>query len=282
MDDNSLAPDTVGGAVAKSLTGKVAFITGSGRGLGRTIAERLMAMGADVVLHDISEEAPARFGEVASLSALAKELSGRGPRALAVTGDISDNDAVMQMVRTAESKLGPISILVNCAGGDIGADGNKPNPSTPSNFKLEDVHAVINRNLIGTMLMCRAVAPGMAARQDGSIVNIGSLLAHQGSAIEIGYACAKAAIVHYTRCLAQEMRTAGVRANAVSPGPAKTARFLATRTTDPNMMEEGPSLDRYATPGEIADAVAFLAGPESRFITGQTLRVDGGITLYAG
>jgi NAD(P)-dependent dehydrogenase (short-subunit alcohol dehydrogenase family) len=282
MDDTILAPHLLSASGDSPLKGKVAFVTGSGRGLGRTIAERLMALGANLVLHDISEEAPARFGEVESLSALARELSAKEPQALAVTGDISDNAAVEAMVAKAQRDLGPISILVNCAGGDIGADGNKPNPSTPSNFKLEDVHAVLNRNLIGTMLMCRAIAPGMAERQEGSIVNIGSLLAHQGSAIEIGYACAKAAIVHYTRCLAQELRLNGVRANAVSPGPAKTARFLATRETDPAMMEEGASLERYAAPSEIADAVAFLAGPESRFISGQTLRVDGGITLYAG
>lgn len=279
MLDNALAPDS--GAAAKPLTGKVAFVTGSGRGLGRTIAERLMGMGANLVLHDISEEAPARFGEVESLSALAAELSARGGRAVAVTGDISDHEAVRAMVAKAEAGLGPVSILVNCAGGDIGADGNKPNPSRPLDFKLEDVHAVMNRNLIGTMLMCRAIGPGMAERQYGSIVNVGSLLAHIGMPIEIGYACAKAAIVHYTRCLAAELRTSGVRANAISPGPAKTARFLATRETDPHMMEEGPSLDRYATPAEIADAVAFLAGPDSRFISGQVLRVDGGLTLYA-
>jgi NAD(P)-dependent dehydrogenase (short-subunit alcohol dehydrogenase family) len=265
----------------RPLEGKVAFVTGSGRGLGRTIVERLIAMGADVALHDISEEAPARFGEVESLSALAAQLTSNGARTVAVTGDISDNDAVLAMVASAEKQLGPISILVNCAGGDIGADGNKPNPSTPTDFKLEDVQAVLNRNLIGTMLMCRAIGPGMAERKEGAIVNIGSLLAHQGSAIEIGYACAKAAIIHYTRCLALEMRTQGVRVNAVSPGPAKTARFLATRTTDPHMMEEGPSLDRYATPSEIADAVAFLAGPDSRFISGQVLRVDGAVGLYA-
>lgn len=282
MDDNSLAPEPLGGSVSKPLTGKVAFVTGSGRGLGRTIAERLMGMGADIVLHDISEEAPARFGEVESLSALAAQLSGHGPRALAVTGDISDNDAILKMVSKVEAELGPVDILVNCAGGDIGADGNKPNPSTPSNFKIEDVNAVLNRNLIGTMLMCRAVAPGMAKRQSGAIVNVGSLHAHLGTPVEIGYACAKAAIVHYTRCLALELREQGVRANAVSPGPAKTARFLATRPTDPQMMEEGPSLDRYATPAEIADAVAFLAGPDSRFITGQALRIDGGLTPYAG
>ena len=282
MDDNKLISNSVNSNANSSLEGKIAFVTGSGRGLGRTIAERLRAMGAHLILHDISEEAPARFGEVASLSALAKSMSGATCHALAVTGDISDNAAVEAMVKTAQNELGPISILINCAGGDIGADGNKPNPSTPTNFKLEDIHAVMNRNLIGTMLMCRAIAPGMVERQDGAIVNIGSLLAHQGSAIEIGYACAKAAIVHYTRCLALELRTSGVRANAVSPGPAKTARFLATRPTDPVLMEEGPSLDRYATPSEIADGVAFLASPESRFISGQILRVDGGVTLHAG
>ena len=282
MDDNTLAPPLLQTAGATPLKGKVAFVTGSGRGLGRTIAERLMALGADMVLHDISEDAPARFGEVESLSALAAELSTQGRRALAVTGDISDNDAVEAMVAKAQAQLGPVSILVNCAGGDIGANGDKPNPSTPSNFKLEDVHAVIDRNLIGTMLMCRAIAPGMAERQEGAIVNIGSLHAHLGTPVEIGYACAKAAIVHYTRCLALELRLQGVRANAVSPGPAKTARFLATRQTDPAMMAEGPSLERYASPAEIADAVAFLAGPESRFITGQALRIDGGLTPYAG
>lgn len=266
---------------ALPLQGQVAFVTGSGRGLGRTIAEKLMSLGADIVLHDISEEAPARFGEVESLSALAKALSAGGANATAVTGDITDSAAVEQMVMTAQRQLGPVSVLVNCAGGDIGADGNKPNPSTPTNFKLEDVHAVLNRNLIGTMLMSRAIAPGMMERKAGSIINIGSILAHQGSAIEIGYACAKAAIVHYTRCLALELRTSGVRANAVSPGPAKTARFLATRVADPAMLEEGPSLQRYAAPSEIADAVSFFAGPDSRYVSGQVIRVDGAAGLYA-
>jgi 2-hydroxycyclohexanecarboxyl-CoA dehydrogenase len=88
--------------------------------------------------------------------------------------------------------------------------------------------------------------------------------------------------VHYRRCLAKEMRPFGVRVNAVSPGPTKTARFQATRETDPAMMETNESLERYADPEEIADAVAFLAGPQSRFIHGQVLRVDGGLTLFPG
>ena len=92
----------------------------------------------------------------------------------------------------------------------------------------------------------------------------------------------KAAVVHYTRCLASELRPYGVRVNAVSPGPTKTARFQATRATDPAKMQANGSLDRYAEPEEIADAVAFLAGPQARFVHGRVLRVDGGLTLFAG
>jgi 3-oxoacyl-[acyl-carrier protein] reductase len=170
---------------------------------------------------------------------------------------------------------------VNCAGGDIGADGNKPSPATPTDFKLEDVLAVLNRNLIGTMLMCREIAPRMAARNAGSIINIASTFAHRGTPIEIGYGCAKAAIVHYTRSLACELRDSGVRANVVSPGPTKTARFMSTRELDVHMEESGPSLIRYATPEEIADAICFFAGPAGRYISSQVLLVDGGDGSYA-
>lgn len=266
---------------ALPLAGEVALVTGSGRGLGRTIAMKLMSLGANIVLHDIDEKAPARFGEAESLTALAGSLRRPGTEVAAVTGDITDAAAVEAMVTKACKVLGSISVLVNCAGGDIGADGNKPNPSTPTKFRLEDVHAVLNRNLIGTMLMCRQVAPQMIERQHGAIINVGSVYAHRGVPIEIGYSCAKAAIVHYTRCLATELRESGVRANVVSPGPTKTARFMATRQTDAKMQEEGPSLVRYASPEEIADAIVFFALPQSRYVSGQVLLVDGGDSPYA-
>ena len=188
---------------------------------------------------------------------------------------------VAALVKKVEDTLGPISILVNCAGGDIAAKGGKPNPNDALNISLEDAHAVMNRNFIGTMLMCRAVVPGMAARSAGAVINFGSLNGHIGVSPEVVYGCAKAAILHYTRCLALEMRPKGVRVNAVSPGPTTTARFLATRTTDPSKME-GVSLERYAKPQEIADAVAFLASDAAGFVNGQVLRVDGGMTLFAG
>jgi 3-oxoacyl-[acyl-carrier protein] reductase len=262
--------------------GQVALVTGSGRGLGRMIAETLLANGAAVALHDINEEAPAAFGESPSLTALATELSQRGhAKVVAVTGDITKEDDIAAMVKKIEAALGPISILVNCAGGDIAAKGGKPNPNDALNISLEDAQAVMNRNFFGTMLMCRAVVPGMAARNKGAVINFGSLNGHIGVSPEVVYGCAKAAILHYTRSLALEMRKHGVRVNAVSPGPTTTARFLATRTTDPTMMD-GVSLDRYAKPAEIANAVAFLASDQAGFVNGQVLRVDGGMTLFAG
>jgi len=198
-----------------------------------------------------------------------------------VIGDISKEEDTKAIVKKVEAALGPISILVNCAGGDIAAKGGKPNPNDALNISLEDAHAVMNRNFIGTMLMCRAVVPGMIQRQKGAVINFGSLNGHIGVSPEVVYGCAKAAILHYTRCLALEMRPHGVRVNAVSPGPTTTARFLATRTTDPAMMD-GVSLERYAKPAEIANAVAFLASGQAGFVNGQVLRVDGGMTLFAG
>jgi len=266
---------------AFNFQGAVALVTGSGRGLGRMIAETLLKGGASVALHDINEEAPAAYGESPSLTALAEELSQRGTgKVVAVTGDITKEAEIAALVQKIESSLGPISILVNCAGGDIGAKGGKPNPNGALDISLEDTMAVFNRNFIGTLLMCRAVVPGMAARNKGAVVNFGSLNGHIGVSPEVVYGCAKAAIVHYTRCLALEMRPHGVRVNAISPGPTTTARFLATRTTDPSMME-GVSLERYAKPVEIADAVAFLASAQAGFVSGQVLRVDGGTSLYA-
>jgi NAD(P)-dependent dehydrogenase (short-subunit alcohol dehydrogenase family) len=265
----------------RALTGQVALVTGSGRGLGRSIAEHLVNLGAAIAIHDVCETAPAQYGEAATLTDTTRRLLGTAGRGLSVTGDITDEVAVRTMVETVQTALGPISILVNCAGGDIGARGTKPDPNSATAFQLEDARAVIERNLLGTMLMCRAIAPAMAERRRGVIVNIASVAAHYGSSSEVAYACAKAGVVHYTRCLAAEVREAGVRVNCVSPGPSRTARFLATRGHESSMMQEGPSLRRYATVAEISSAVVFLVSDQARFISGQILRVDGAAGLYA-
>jgi NAD(P)-dependent dehydrogenase (short-subunit alcohol dehydrogenase family) len=266
----------------RELSGKIAFVTGSGRGLGRTIAERLAELGADVAVHDLDWAAPSKYGEAADLGDVAAHIAKHGVRTTAVTGNIGDQAAVRKMAAEINSSLGAASILVNCAGGDIGASGNKPNPNNALDISLEDMQTLINNNLIGTMLVCQSFCPPMVAAGSGSVINIASAGAHFGRSPEVVYSTLKAAVVQYTRCLAFELREHGVRVNAVSPGPTKTARFVATRQVDAAMMRAGKSLDRYGEPEEIADAVAFLAGERSRFIHGQVLRVDGGLTLYAG
>ncbi len=269
--------------MTKELSGKIAFVTGSGRGLGRVMAERLAELGADVAIHDISWTAPAKYGEAPDLDAVAKEIARHGGRVVAVSGNIGDKSAVAAMKAEIEDKLGPVDILVNCAGGDIGASGGKPNPNNALDVSFDDIKVLTENNLIGTMLVCQAFVPPMVKAGGGSVVNIASAAAHMGVTPEVVYSTLKAAVVHYTRCVAKELMTEGVRVNAVSPGPTKTARFQATRVVKPEMMDSSAkSLVRYAEPAEIAEAVAFLAGPRSKFINGQVLRVDGGLTLFPG
>jgi 3-oxoacyl-[acyl-carrier protein] reductase len=258
------------------LKGEVALVTGSARGLGRAMARRMAELGASVAIHDISPDACAEFGEAKDIDEVAAQIAAAGgAKTTSVCGDIANETQVAAMVEKVEANLGPITVLVNNAGGDIALRGGKPKPNNGLGVPMEDVRAILERNLIGTMIVCRAVCPGMVRRGRGSVVNIASAAAHFGVDDGVAYAVAKAGIVEWTQCLAVELRPAGVRANAVSPGPTKTARFLVTRTIDPKQADENVPLDRYGTPVEVADAVAFLASSAARFISGQTLIVDG-------
>lgn len=263
-----------------SLAGQVALVTGSGRGLGHAIALRLAELGAGVAVHDQTETAPAEYGEFATIAESEAAVAAFGNRTTSVIGDIADEARVNAMVREAEAALGPLTILVNAAGGDIAAQGGKPNPNTGLGIKMEDVRALLDRNLVGTMLVCRAAVPGMIERRSGSVVNIASSAGHFGTSPEVAYSSIKAAIVHYTRCLAFETRPHNVRVNCVSPGATATARFKSTRPIDPAMLAEDGTLVRYGSPRDQANAVAFFCSPAAKYIHGQFIRVDGGLTLF--
>jgi NAD(P)-dependent dehydrogenase (short-subunit alcohol dehydrogenase family) len=150
-----------------SLKGEVALVTGSGRGLGHAIAMRLAELGASVAIHDVSAAAPAEYGEFADLEGARAAIGRYGTQTCAVLGNIADETVVHDIAREVGSKLGPVTLLVNAAGGDIGARGGKPNPNDALHIKLEDIRALLDRNLVGTMLMCQAIVGDMVARRSG-------------------------------------------------------------------------------------------------------------------
>ena len=263
-------------STARPLTGKIALVTGAGRGLGRAFAERLASLGADVALHGMREHGPAEYGEGTTLTAVAESVAADyGIRTIRVLGDLTKGDDIDRVIRQTSSSLGPIDILVHNAGGDIAAKGGKPDPNDAVNIAEDDVRAVLDRNLLSTILTCQAVARGMMQRKSGRIVTIGSVAAFKGRTNGSIYAVAKAGVTHFTRCLADQLRPFDVTVNCIAPGDTRTGRFLGTRSVDQNRLVEAGTLDRIATVDEVARVVEMFAGPLGAFVSGQVLRVDG-------
>ena len=271
----------------KNLEGKVAWITGSSRGIGKGIAEHLASLGAAVAIHGTSRSSPKMLNEGESLEVSAKALSETyGVKTAIVHGDLSDEGVVKESAERIREELGPIDILVNCAGGDIGTRGvtgpmaGKPEHNDLVFISIEDLHKVFDRNIMTCILCCREVALEMMKRKSGKIVNIGSIAGLIGRETGGIYGTAKAAVHHYTRCLANQLRPYDISVNVIAPGPIATPRFLASRETDESMMVKDGTKERYGWPIEIARAVEFLATDASDYITGQVLRVDGGMQIW--
>jgi len=263
--------------VSNVLAGKVALVTGAGRGLGRAFAERLAAMGCAVGIHGMRENGPAEFGEGTTLTDTAKQIGETyGVQTVRVLGDLTKNEEVERVVREVTQVLGPISVLVHNAGGDIAAAGGKPNPNDAVMIKEVDIRAVLDRNLLSTIFTCQHVARGMMERRWGRIVTISSISAFKGNESSCIYSTAKAAIVEYTRCLAVGLRPFNITANTLAPGDTRTGRFLGTRTVAEERLVTDGTLDRIGLVDEVARVIEVFAGPLGDFVTGQALRVDGG------
>ncbi|MEN6478689.1 MAG: SDR family oxidoreductase [Anaerolineales bacterium] len=274
-------------ASTPSFAGQIAWVTGSSRGIGRAIADHLASLGASVVVHGTSPSSGQAFGEAESLQAVADDIASRyGVTVIAHHGDLTIEQVSLDIVASVERELGPIDVLVNCAGGDVGASGTtaplagKPANNDALHISLADLHTVLDRNLMTCILCCRAVAPSMMARRTGAIVNIGSIAGLTGLSGSAIYATAKAAVHEYSRCLAQLLRPYNVRVNVVAPGDTLSQRFAHSRDLDPALMVTEGTLLRYGTPQEIAQAVAFLASNQASYISGQVLRVDGGLQTW--
>ncbi|MBS0206429.1 MAG: SDR family NAD(P)-dependent oxidoreductase [Planctomycetes bacterium] len=266
----------------KPLAGQVGLVTGAGRGLGRAFAERLAAMGCDIVVHGMRENGPAEYGEGTTLTEVAKQIAEQyGVRTIRVLGDLTISADVERVVKTAEAELGPVSVLVHNAGGDVAAAGGKPNPNDAVMVKEIDVKAVLDRNLLSTILICQQTARGMMERKAGRIITISSIAAFKGSETSVIYSTAKAAVVEYTRCLAVQLRPYNVTVNSLAPGDTRTGRFLGTRHVPGERLVSEGTLDRIALVDEVARVVEFFAGPLGDFVTGQVLRVDGGSQCWS-
>ena len=271
----------------KRLLGKVAWITGSSRGIGRVVANHLANLGARVIIHGTTPTSTRAFNEADSLDQVVEEIAmAHNAEVLAVHGDLTDENVVKKLTAQISEHFGPVDILVNNAGGDIGVQGTmgqnagKPVTNDAVYVSVADVRGVMDRNLMTCILPCRAVAPGMMDRKSGWIVNIGSVAGLRGRAYSAIYSTSKAAVHEYTRCLAAQMREYNVYVNAIAPGEIVTPRFLASRETDESRKVEDGTLTRYGWPQEIAMTIEFLVTADSSYITGQVLRVDGGAQLW--
>jgi NAD(P)-dependent dehydrogenase (short-subunit alcohol dehydrogenase family) len=256
------------------IPGKVALVTGSTRGLGRAIAIRLASAGADVVIHDVDEQQAAAFGEAAGPEEVIDQIERLGRRSAVVFGDLCERGAADRIAEQAIARFGRVDILVNCAGGDIGVSGGKPVPNECLEIPDADLRVILDRNLLSGMHMTRALAETLIAGQ-GRVVNIastaGMMPCDQGSI----YAVAKAGVIHWTKCLAMQMRPHGVTVNSISPGPTKTARFLVTRHVPEDVLGDVGTLTRLGEPDDIAKAVLFFASDLAAYVTGQNLEVSG-------
>jgi len=249
----------------KRFVGKVAIVTGGASGIGRAAARRLAEEGAAVVVADLNAQGAAD---------VAAAISEDGGQALAQEVDVTDAPAVKRMTERANQAFGRVDILVSNAGWD------RAGPFADTNEELWD--RVIAVNYRGHLATCHAVLPYMQAQGGGRIVTVASDAGRVGSSGEVVYSGAKGAVIAFTKGLAREVARHGINVNCVAPGLVDTPLLAGIAEGHEKLIEaivRSIPLRRTGTPDEIAAAICFFASPDAAYITGQTLSVNGGLTM---
>ncbi|MFT5240158.1 MAG: NAD(P)-dependent dehydrogenase (short-subunit alcohol dehydrogenase family) [Candidatus Promineifilaceae bacterium] len=275
------------------LSGKVALVTGGGGILCSQMAKDLAASGAAVAVMSRTQ---------AKVQAVADAITAAGGKAIAVSCDVLDRDALEAARERIESELGPVDILVNGAGGNhpLGTatvnhcssallDNTPEGTRTFFDLDLEGVSFVFNVNVIGTLLPSQVFARSMAQRGEGCIINISSMSAYTALTRVGAYSAAKAAINNFTGWLAVHLSKCGVRVNAIAPGFFLTEQNRALLTTeDGGLSERGQTImdstpmGEFGSPEDLSGTLLWLASSSSRFITGTVIPVDGGFNAFSG
>jgi len=244
------------------LKDKKVFITGAGQGIGRAIALSMAREGADIGIADINLENAERTAE---------EIRSLGVKTMAIQLDVSKTDDVSRAFKSFMNEMGSLDILVNNAG--ITRD------SLLLRMKDEDWDAVIDVNLKGVFLCSREAIKIMAKNRYGKIINISSVVAFMGNPGQANYSASKAGVVGLTKTMAREYASRGIRVNTVAPGFIQTAMTDALPENVKEEMKRLIPLGQFGIPEDVASAVLFLASPESDYITGQVLHVNGGMYM---
>jgi NAD(P)-dependent dehydrogenase (short-subunit alcohol dehydrogenase family) len=248
--------------MALSLEGRVAVVTGAGKGLGEAIAQKLFNEGATLALWDFDFESVKKVGAA---------LDSTGKRAAAFLADVTDEASLQKAVADTVAKFQKIDILVNNAGISI----HKP----LEEMTMEIWQNVINVNLTGVFLCCKSVAPVMKQQKYGKIINIASLGGRTARKVGVNYAATKAGVIGITMCLARELGPFGIYVNDVCPGPILTEQTKQYPAEVFASWNEGRLIVKDGMPEDVGDAVVFLASGKSDWITGVSLDVNGGIMV---
>jgi NAD(P)-dependent dehydrogenase (short-subunit alcohol dehydrogenase family) len=250
-----------------------AIVTGAARGIGAAVADRLAHDGGAVAYVDVLDE----------VTRTAERASARGAQAIARVVDVSDESAVDALLSDVHAEFEGLNVLVNCAG-----VGGVTAPVVE--LAAADFRSTVEVNLVGTFLMSRAFGRRFEGQADGAIVNFGSLFGQQGVANDAAYCASKGAIATLTHTLAQELGPAGIRVNTIAPGFIEVGMHLEwledvarrNRGTVEDVIateRQTVPMRRLGTPEDIAGAVAWLVSPDSSYVTGQTIAVNGGVLM---